>query len=168
MIKVLPRNILRFIILILLQVLILNNIQINGYINPYLYILFIILLPFETPGWLVLMLSFLLGFSIDVFTKTPGMHTSATVFMGFLRPLVLKTISPRDGYESGTFPRVFYYGSIWFLKYAGFLVLAHHLFLFYVEVFRFDEFFQTFLRVLLSGSFSLILIFFSQFIIFRK
>lgn len=83
-----------------------------------------------------------LGFSIDVFSKTPGMHTSATVFMSFLRPLVLKTISPRDGYEPGTFPRVYYYKSIWFLKYAGLLILAHHFFLFYVEVFRFEEFFK--------------------------
>ena len=168
MIKVLPRNIIRFIILVLLQVFILNNIQINGFINPYIYILFILLLPFETPEWMVLMLSFFLGFSIDIFTKTPGMHTSATVFMGFLRPLILKAISPRDGYDSGSYPRIYYYGSVWFLKYIGLLILSHHLFLFYVEVFRFEDFMHTFFRVILSSVFSLVFIFISQFIIFRK
>ena len=47
-------NTLRFIFLVLLQVLILNNIQLSGYLNPFLYVLFILMLPFETPKWLVL------------------------------------------------------------------------------------------------------------------
>ena len=45
------RNIIRFVFLVLLQVLILNNIQFSGYINPYFYIYFILLLPFDTPRW---------------------------------------------------------------------------------------------------------------------
>jgi len=168
MIKVFPRNVVRFAFLVLLQVLVLNNIQINGYINPYMYVLFIILLPFETPGWLVLVLSFLMGFSIDIFTKSIGIHTSATVFVGFVRPLVLSLIAPRDGYDAGSFPRVYYYGSFWFLKYAAVLIFAHHLFLFYVEIFRFTDFFHTLFRVVLSSIFSLVLVYISQFIIFRK
>lgn len=168
MIKLLPRNIVRFIILVLLQILVFNNMQLGGYINPYIYILFILLLPFETPGWVMLLMSFFLGLSIDIFTGTLGMHTSASVFMGFLRPVVLKFLSPRDGYEPGTFPRINYYGSGWFIKYAFFLILGHHLFLFYVEVFKLSYFFTTFSRVILSSLVSLIIIYLSQFFIFRK
>src|SRR6056297_4336346 len=99
MIKVLPRYIISFILLLTLQILVLNNIQLSGFINPYLYVLFILILPFETPKWMLLLLAFILGMVVDLFSHTPGMHTSATVFMAFLRPYVLEFFSPRDGYE---------------------------------------------------------------------
>ena len=168
MINLLPRNIVRFIMLIAVQLLIFNSIQFSGYINPYIYVLFILLLPFETPKWLLLITAFFLGFIMDIFSNTPGMHTAATVFMAFLRPYVLNLISPRDGYESGTFPRIFYYGVNWFTRYAFILILAHHFVLFYIEIFRFGNFFSTFLRVLLSTVFSLIFIVLSQFFVYRR
>jgi len=162
------KNILRFIILVLLQVTIFNNIQLSGFINPYLYVLFILLLPFETPAWLLLFLSFLMGFSIDVFSNTIGMHASACVFMAFLRPSILNAISVRDNYESNIEQGVYVYGFSWFFKYALFLILAHHSFLFIVEVFSFSNFGDTALRILLSTIFTLTLVVTSQFIIAKK
>lgn len=162
------RNILRMFVLVLFQVLILNNIQISGYVNPYMYVLFILLLPFETPRWLLLISGFAIGLSIDLFANTPGMHTSATVFMAFLRPYVLKLLLPHDDYEQGTYPRLFYYGFSWFLKYSLVLVFFHHIFLFYVEVFRTTYFFHTMLRIILSAIFSVFLIILSQYFVYRK
>jgi hypothetical protein len=167
-IKVLPRNILRFFILILAQILIFNNIQFSGYINPYIYILFIILMPFETPKWMLLVSAFLLGLTMDIFSDTLGMHAIATLFMAFLRPYVLNIISPHDGYEPGTFPRVSYYGLAWFTRYAFILIIAHHFVLFYIEIFRFGNFFSTLLRVILSTIFSLGFIVLSQFFVYRR
>jgi rod shape-determining protein MreD len=154
--------------LVLVQVLIFNNIEISGYITPYIYILVIILLPFETPVSVSLILGFFLGLSIDIFTDTIGMHTAATVFIAYIRPYILSSFAPRDGYEPGTFPRAYYYGLPWFIKYASLLVIAHHLVLFYIEMFRFQDFFPTLLRVILSSLFSIILIVSSQFFVFRK
>ena len=168
MIKVVSRNVLRFVMLVLVQVLIFNNIEIGGYITPYIYIMVIILLPFETPVSVSLILGFFLGLSIDIFTDTIGMHTASTVFIAFIRPYILSSFAPRDGYEPGTFPRVYYYGLPWFIKYAALIVLAHHLMLFYIEMFRFQDFFATLLRVILSSLFSIILIVASQFFVFRK
>ncbi|MBE9511504.1 MAG: rod shape-determining protein MreD [Bacteroidetes bacterium] len=168
MINPVSRNIFRMFVLVLFQVLVLNNIQVCGYINPYMYVLFILLLPFETPRWLLLISGFVIGISIDLFVNTPGMHTSATVFMAFLRPYVLKILRPHDEYKSGSYPRLYYYGFTWFLKYSLVLVFLHHTFLFYVEAFRMTFFFHTMLRVLLSTLFSVFLIVLSQFIIYRK
>src|SRR5512137_2825516 len=125
MINVYLKNIIWFLVVIFLQVVILDNIQFNGYINPFFYVIFILLLPFETPNWLLLLIAFILGFSIDLLNGISGIHASATVFMAFLRPSVLKNFSPHDGYETGTNPRVFDYGIEWFAKYTVFLVLAH-------------------------------------------
>ena len=168
MIKRLPRYIINFILLVFLQVFIFNNIQFSGFINPYIYIIFILLLPFETPKWLILFLAFLLGLTVDLFTNTIGMHSSATVFMAFLRPYLLKVLAPRDGYEAETLPQLNYYGFGWFLRYASVLVIVHHLFLFYIEVFSFSNFFFTLLRVILSSIFSIFLIVISQYFFYSK
>ncbi len=158
MINRIPRYIISFVVLVLVQVLLLNNIQLSGYLNPYIYILFILSLPNETPNWALLVLAFALGFSVDIFSHTVGMHSSATVFMAFLRPTVLRSLEPRGGYEPETRPSIVNYGIGWYFRYASVLVFAHHLFLFYIEVFKFTDFFQTFSRVVLSSLFSLVLI----------
>jgi len=168
MINLFLRNISRFLFLVLFQVLVLDNIQLGGYLIPYMYVLFILLMPFETPGWILLISAFFLGFAIDLFEHTPGVHAAATVFIAFLRPAVLKIIAPREGYEPNSFPRIHYYGILWFLQYSAILVFSHHLFLFYLEVFTFSGFFNTFLRIILSSIFSIGLIILSQFLIFKK
>ena len=168
MIKIILRNIVRFVFLVLFQVWVLNNIQFNGYVNPYMYILFIILLPFKTPSWLILILASLLGLSIDMFSDTLGMHMSASILMAFIRPFVLQAISPRDGFEVGTFPRIYYYGFVWFFKYTILLVFIHHLFLFSVEVFKFYNYYLVLWRTAISTVFTTLLIILSQYIVFRK
>ena len=163
MINELIGNIFRFLFLVLFQVLILNHIQLSGYLNPFLYVLFILMLPFETPNWLVLLLAFMLGISIDMFSDTGGLHAAASVLMAFLRQPVLKLISPRDGYDTVQKPTIQQFGFGWFFSYAGVLVFIHHAFLFYMETFHFTEFFHTLFRVILSTFFTLTLIFISQF-----
>ena len=168
MINEIIRNIIRFIVLVLAQVLIIKNIELGRFINPFIYVLFIIVLPFETPRWLLLLSAFVLGITVDLFYDTAGMHASAAVFMAYVRPGVLKLFSPRDGYEFGTQPTIQYLGVPWFLSYSGILILFHHLVLFYIEVFRFSEFFSTLIRVLVSSVFTLLLVIISQYLFQRK
>ena len=160
------RFLLIFILLILLQVLLFNNIEFSGYVNPYVYIMFILLLPVEIPSWLLLLLSFATGLTIDFFSGSAGMHTSATVLVGFIRPSVLRIISPRDGYESGSGPSMIAYGFRWFLTYSLLIVIVHHTTLFYLEVFRLADFFRTMFRVILSTIFSITFILLIEF--YRK
>jgi len=152
-----------FILLVMLQVLLFNNIQFSGYINPYIYILFILLLPVEIPSWLLLLISFFTGAIIDVFSGSPGMHSSATVLAGFIRPAVLRLVTVREGYEPGSSLSMHVYGLRWFLLYTTITVLIHHTALFYLEVFRFDDFFRTLLRVILSSFFSILFILLIEF-----
>ncbi|MCE5346950.1 MAG: rod shape-determining protein MreD [Bacteroidales bacterium] len=155
MINSIIRYSLSFILLILLQVLLLDNIQVSGYINPYVYVMFILILPFDIPSWLLLLLSFATGFLMDLFSGSPGMHSAATVLAGFIRPHILNIISTRDGYEPHSSPSLSVYGFRWFLIYTTLIVLVHHTALFYLEVFRFADFFRTMLRVLVSSVFTI-------------
>jgi cell shape-determining protein MreD len=158
------KNIGRFVFLILFQVLILNNIQFGGYINPYFYIYFILLLPFETPRWLLLLSAFLLGISLDAFTNTFGLNASACVLMAFVRPFVISAISTGTEFMVGHSPSLKNQGLKWFAYYSIILVLVHHFALFYLEIFRFTEFFQTLFRVLLSSVFTLLIVFIAEYL----
>jgi cell shape-determining protein MreD len=162
------RNIVRFFLLIALQILILNNIRLGGYINPYLYVMFILMLPFETPKWMVLCLSFLTGLTVDIFADSAGMHAAACTFMGYCRTIVLKIIKPRDGYEFNSSPSITDMGPAWFFTYAAILVFLHHLVYFFIEIFRLNEFFSVLIRVVLSSIFTLVLIIITQLLFIRK
>ncbi|MCE3278458.1 MAG: rod shape-determining protein MreD [Bacteroidetes bacterium] len=168
MVNEIIRNIFRFIILVLVQVLVIKDIDLGRFINPFIYLLFLIILPFETPKWAILFIAFILGISVDMFYDTAGFHAAACVAVGYIRPGILKLFSPRDGYESGTQPTIQYLGVPWFLSYAGILIVVHHLVLFYLEMFRFSEFFSTFFRVIISSISTLILIVAIQYLFNRK
>ncbi len=163
---ILLKNIGRFIFLILFQVLILNNIQFSGYINPYFYIYFILLLPFETPHWLLLLSAFLLGITLDGFTNTFGLNASACVLMAFVRPFVITSISTGTEFMNSQSPSLKNQGIKWFAYYSIILILVHHFSLFYLEIFRFTEFFQTLMRVLLSSLFTLLLVFIAEYLFY--
>jgi len=137
------RNILRFCVLVLLQVLILNKIVLRWWAEPtgfpvfvpYIYPLFLFLLPFETPVWAMLFCGFALGISVDAFTNTAGMHAFATVLIAYLRTNVLTALLPRNLSEySGMQPSTRNMGWSPFLVYTGFLLLLHHLVFFSIEL----------------------------------
>lgn len=169
MINAIPKYILIFFIAVLTQILILNNILFSELnINPFWYIIFILLLPVETPKWLLMILSFAIGIIIDIFSDTIGIHASASVFIGYIRPFVLHFLSPRDDYEAGTVPRQSVFGFTWFLKYTSILVFFHHLLFYFVEAFSFSLFFITFLKVIIGTLFTSVIILLSQYFIFKE
>lgn len=161
-------NFIRFVFLILFQVLILNNINLGGYVNPFFYVYFILLLPFSTPRWALLGLAFLLGMGIDIFTNTPGLNATACVAMAFARPFIINIISTSTESLIGVNPKIRNQGIKWFFYYALILILIHHTVLFYLEVFRFEEFFQTLFRILVSSALTLLFVLLSEYLFFQK
>lgn len=136
--------------LLLLQGLLLDEVNLGVYVNPYLYILFIIALPFETPNWLLMLSAFLMGIFLDTFSNTMGLHASASVFAAYIRPAVLRFMKPREGYETGKEPTMFSLGGAWFMYYAVIMIFLHHTWFFFLEFFRFSDTFLILLKVLCS------------------
>ena len=143
-----------FVLLVLLQLLVFNNIQFSGYINPYVYVMLIIILPLSMPSWIVLIIAFLAGFIIDAFSGTMGVHTFASVMAGFVRPWIISLNMTHEAADPDISPSVQNNGLRWFLMFSLMIILVHHLSLFYVEVFSFSGFFRTLLRVLVSTLFT--------------
>ena len=164
--RVLIKYAIMFIVLVLVQVLFLNQVQFSGYVNPYLYILFVMLLPLNSPKYVTLIGAFLLGLSIDVFSNTLGIHAFATVFVAYARGFIIRIITNREE-DMSEYPGLQQNGFMWFLYYTTLMVFVHHTILFCVEVFSFSNFFETLYRILLSSLFSIFVIVLSQFIVFR-
>lgn len=144
----------------------LNKIEIggvlNGYFNPFLYILFLLMLPVNINKVLLLFLAFFTGLIIDIFSGTPGMHAAACLVLAFIRPGFLNLIAPREGYESTLKLTIQGMGVSTFIVYAGICTLVHHAILFFIEAFNFLNFFDLILRVFTNSLSSFALIMLSQ------
>ena len=134
------KNSIRFVLFVMLQALVFNQIEIGFGIHIMVQPLFIMLLPFETGVFTLMILGFALGLIIDVFSITYGLHASSLLLMAYVRPIIFKFYGPREGYDPLKEPSVFDMGSRWFLFVFGYLILIHHFWYFLVEIFRFDQF----------------------------
>lgn len=134
MTNALPINIVRFIGLLILQVLILKPISFGWegqvFVNFIAYPLFIILLPLRTPMPTALLSAFAMGIMVDAAYDSWGVHAGASVLLAYVRPLPLKWLEPRDGYNVNHSPTKKRMGRRWFLAYASTL-LTFHLLLYY-------------------------------------
>lgn len=153
-------------IFVLIQALIISRIHLfDGLIIPLLYIFPIMMFPFETPRWLLLLVGLCTGILMDLFTGPPGLHTSACLTLAFFQPIVQKLLSPREGYDSLQSPTIYKMGVTWYLTYAGILTFLHHAWLIFFEFLRWDNFFYQLLHILLSTIATLLLMILAQLLI---
>lgn len=159
-------NIARFIVLVLVQGLVLNHINFLGYINPYIYILFIILYPVKNNRSLFIFLSFLLGLSVDIFSDSGGVHAAASVTIAFLRPGFLKSVFGAL-YEHQTIK----FSNIDFapkLSYISLVTIVHHFILFTLEIFSLSKIILVAQKTLFSSIFTIIICILVTIIFTRK
>lgn len=146
---------IRFIALLLVQVVICSHINFLGYINPYIYIIFIFLFPIRENRLILLLTSFLLGMLVDMFLDSGGVHAAASVFLAYTRPILLKT----------SFGMLYEHQSIKFsnteigslITYITFGTLIHHLVLFSLEIFNISGILLILKKTLFSSIFTIIL-----------
>ena len=149
MINQIPVNLFRFLLLLLAQILIFSNINFSSFINPYVFPLFILLLPFETPRWLLMLIGFSAGLALDVFLGSTGMHAAACLLIGYLRPFLINIITPK-GTEFEISPNVYAQGLTWFVIYLGIGMLLYLTFYFLMEAATFYNFLLLLVKIVLS------------------
>lgn len=147
-----------FVLAILMQALVFNNIGFAGYVNPYPYIFFLILMPASFKGVKALSVGFLFGFCLDLFSGTGGLHAAACTWLAMMRPLVFEVVSPRESFEKDMVPSASAYGLPWLITYVAVCVILHHFWLFFFEIFSFQEILSTLGRASFSAVFSVFLI----------
>jgi rod shape-determining protein MreD len=144
-----------FLVYLFLQVMLLKNFVLFNTAFCFLYVMFILLLPIETNTLALMVMGFLLGFLIDIFYDSLGIHASSLVLIAFLRNYYLNAITPQGGYDAGVAPNLAANGILWFLVYTVPLIFLHHFALFFVEAGGFSIFWYTMLKVIASLMFTL-------------
>jgi len=150
-------NSIRFIGLILLQVFVFNHINLFGFINPIIYITWVFLFPIRKNITLFLILSFLLGLSVDFFSDSGGINAAATLFIAFIRLPILKIVLRKSDFDyllfnlrAVSFSKVF--------SFIAILTIIHHFIIFSLAYFSFQDFISIVSNTLLTSVFSIIII----------
>ena len=161
------RYVFSFVGLVLLQVLLLNNIQFLGFINPFFYLYFILCLPSSVSKDMLLFLGFILGFTVDIFSGTLGCHTFATVLLAYLKPYCQRIFGPRE-YNEIVVPSWRSFGTLMYFQYVFYLVFIHQIVFFFVEAFTFAHFWSTLLKAVCCCLFTVFFILCIEYIKQRK
>ncbi|MDR2469132.1 MAG: rod shape-determining protein MreD [Tannerella sp.] len=149
---------LRLVCFVLLQVWVLNSIHLFRVAELFLYIDVILKFPTQMSRSQMVVTSFLLGYAIDVFSNTPGMHAAACALIGFLRTPLVHVYVDREMTES-VIPSFRAFGTGAFIRYGITLILIHHAALFLIEsVSFFDPLFVLF-RIFASAVFTALSVF---------
>ncbi len=164
------KNSIRFVLFLLIQVIILNEIPpLHQYITPYLYFTFLLWLPFGTNRITLTIIGFILGFCLDLFTNTPGLHTAAGSLMGYVRPSILNLLLAQETSEeinkepsSGTM------GWGPYAVYVLILTFIHHFYLVLLEWLQFGNFTYFIGKVFATSLLSVLLVFVVELVMNRS
>ncbi len=151
-----------FVVLLLLQLFLFNNLNFGVYVNPLVYIAFIILLPMETLPVVMLLSGLLLGCAMDLVMGTAGINTIATLFTAYSRPLLLRLFIGKDDIRDGGVPNLRRLGAGKYFRYSTLVVFLQCFVFFTLESLSWDYYYLTLLRILCSTVVTVVLVYFAQ------
>lgn len=144
-------NILRYLLLLILQVLLIDNLQFFGLCHPCVYLLFLLLLPVSLPRWAELLIGFATGFVMDLFCNTLGVHTAACTMVAYLRPLFIRKLVQENERIMGT-PNSIVFGMGAYVKMVVLLTVIHHFMVFALATFSLHNWWLTLVQIVLSSA----------------
>ncbi|MDE3234938.1 MAG: rod shape-determining protein MreD [Bacteroidota bacterium] len=164
------KNIIRFILFILVQVFVLDKVPpLHQFIVPYVYFLYILWLPFNINRFVLLLVGFLFGLSLDYFSGTPGLHAACCTLIAFLRPFLLNLLIPQETTEQSYIePSIKSMGAAPYALYVTLFTFIHHFYLVLIEWLQFGNFLYFITKVAATTGISLLLIFITEILFFRK
>jgi hypothetical protein len=157
-----------FVALVVSQILVFNQFELGWGIHIMVYPMFILLLPFDFRPVTLMILAFAAGMTIDWYTNSFGLHTSAAVLLAYFRPRIYKVLEPREGYDTLRKPHLRDMGTNWFVTIYILTLLLHHFWFFTLEIFKLSEILFILQKTLLSTISSFLVILLVQIIFFKK
>lgn len=162
------RQILAFLVYVGMQVFFVRNLVLFGHSFCFVYIGFLLMLPLEIGTVPLLLIAFGTGLVTDIFYDTLGIHAAACVLLAFLRPYVIKLLTPRGGYDQNESPGISDQNQQWYVSYAAILILCHHLLLFLLQSFNSNLMFPAILKAFLSTFFTFAVLYLLQYMFYKK
>lgn len=166
--KLFLNNALRFIVLIAAQVILFKNMGYYNLASPFPYILILLLLPIGTPNFVLYVLSFLTGLTLDAFYDSIGLHASACIALALFRIFFHNITLEVDMKNTFETPSLGNMSAKWYLPYVAIGTLIHHTVLFHVEYFSLSNYLNTAMTILFSSIFTILLIILISILIYKR
>lgn len=157
-----------FVIYLMLQVFLFDNMVLFGTAFCFIYIGFILFLPLEISKVYLIGLGFLTGLSIDVFYNSLGVNAASATLIAYIRPFWLSSITPSGGYEDVHVPTLKEMGFSWFITYVLPLIILHHLSLFLIEAGDMFHFMLILKKTFFSSLFTFIILVLGQNLFYNR
>lgn len=164
------KNIIRFVLFILVQAFVLNKVPaIHQFVKPWLYFLFILWLPFSISRLGLLLVAFVFGLTMDYFSNTPGLHAAPCVLIAYVRPFIINLLLPQEKTEfSYAEPSIKSLGFAPYFLYALLLTILHNAYLIFIEWMQFGNFLYFIGKLAATTGVSMLLIFITELLFPRK
>lgn len=159
MTKSIINNIFLFIVLVISQAVIFNNLVLFNTAVALAFIYFIIMQPITMNINTLLTLSFLLGLSVDIFQDTPGLNALCCTILAFLRKPIFHLYVPRDEDISNKPLKINTLGLATFLKYMLSMVIVYCLLYFFIEAINYSDIPRLIMRVIATILFTFVVIY---------
>ena len=153
------RNIIRFVLFIVVQVFILNTLHLHQYIIPYIYYLFILWLPFSISRNALLIIGFITGLTLDYFSMQIGVHAAACTLIAYARPFIINILTVKDTSEFNyREPSPKAMGWVPYIVYVLVLTFLHHTFMTLLQWLQFGRFVDFLIKIVTTTAISMLLV----------
>lgn len=140
----------RYVLVMLLQVLLFDQLQLLGVCHPYIYILCLMMMPITLPHSADMIIGAVVGLIMDIFCNSLGVHTASCIFLMFIRPYLIGAIvNDKDRLNEQISLRTL--GMEALLKYVIILVVVHHLMVFLLAAWSWSHIGFVLLETLVSS-----------------
>ncbi len=164
--SIILKHIVSMVLLFLIQLLLVRNFVLFGVAFSFVYIGMIAFLPVETNRSVLITIGFVIGFIMDLFYDTLGMHTAACVLVCYFRKYLVHFLTPTGGYDNNISLSIKDLGLTWYIPYLFIFVFIHHFALFFLEIASLHLFFYTLLKIFCSTIFTVLLLTIGEFLIY--
>ncbi|QOR73092.1 rod shape-determining protein MreD [Cruoricaptor ignavus] len=148
--KTLYSDIIQIVVLVALQIFVLNRVTLFGRYTPVMYPMFVMFWPFFRNRYQFLVLSFLLGLSIDAFLGTWGINAFATTALAYFRTLIFRTSTDTESdffsFQSLQWPQ--------FLFFIFSSIFLHQFLVQFMEFFKLSRVLEILLNILITSTIS--------------
>ena len=151
------KQLIRYIVVMLLQVLLFNQLQLWGVCHPYIYVLCLLMMPITLSHSVSMIIGAIAGLIMDVFCNSLGVHMAACILLMFIRPYLIGLIvNDKDRLNEQISLRAI--GMEALIKYVVILVLVHHLTVFLLAAWSWHHIGFVLLETLVSSIITILII----------
>ncbi len=126
----------QIMIILALQVLVFDYIHLWGYATPLLGVIVVVYSPLSDNRVTNLVMSFMAGIVMDMFTNSPGVAAASMTLASFVQHPLLEMMVPKDSDEN-MLPSWHTMGMSSYSAYLAIMLAVYHVAYFVLEVFSF-------------------------------